>query len=111
MLPIFQKMKPKAGQVDYFTWAATQKIDKKLTNGGILIINKVLKHVMSSASGAETKAVFKNAKEGAVLPTTLEELGHPQPPIPMKTDNTSATGYSNCTIKQKRTKSMDMHFY
>jgi hypothetical protein len=29
----------------------------------------------------------------------------------METDNTTATGYSNGTIKQKRTKSMDMHFY
>jgi hypothetical protein len=38
-------------------------------------------------------------------------LGHKQPPVPMETDNTTATGYSNGTIKQKRTKAMDMHFY
>jgi hypothetical protein len=54
--------------------------DKKLTNGAILIISKVLKHVMSSAAGAEIGAVFIDAKEGAVLRTTLEELGNPQPP-------------------------------
>jgi hypothetical protein len=41
----------------------------------------------------------------------LEELGHPQPPTPMETDNTTATGYSNGTIKQKLTKAMDMRFY
>jgi hypothetical protein len=29
----------------------------------------------------------------------------------METDNTTATGYSNGTIKQKRTKAMDMRFY
>jgi hypothetical protein len=29
----------------------------------------------------------------------------------METDNTTATGYSNCTIKLKRTKAMDMRFY
>jgi hypothetical protein len=29
----------------------------------------------------------------------------------METDNTTATGYSNGTIKQKRTKEMDMRFY
>jgi hypothetical protein len=52
---------------------------KKLTNGAILIISKVLKHVMSSAAVAEIGAVFINAKEGVVLRTTLEELGHPQP--------------------------------
>jgi hypothetical protein len=66
---------------------------------------------MSSAEEAEIGAVFINAKEGAVLRTTLEELGHPHPPIPMETDNTTATGYSNGTIKHKRTKAMDMRFY
>jgi hypothetical protein len=29
----------------------------------------------------------------------------------MEMDNTTATGYSNGTIKQKRTKAMDMRFY
>jgi hypothetical protein len=52
----------------------------KLTNGAILIISTVLKHVMSSAAEAEIRAFFINAKEGTVLRTTLEELGHPQPP-------------------------------
>jgi hypothetical protein len=66
---------------------------------------------MSSAAEAEIGAVFINAKEGAVLRTTLEELGHKHPPTPMETDNTTATGYSNGTIKQKRTKAMDMRFY
>jgi hypothetical protein len=41
----------------------------------------------------------------------LEELGHKQPHTPMETDNTTATGYSNGTIKQKRTKAMDMRLY
>jgi hypothetical protein len=77
----------------------------------MLIISKVLKHVMSSAAEAEIGAVFINAKEGAVLRTTLEELVHKQPPTPMETDNTTATGYINGTIIQKRTKSMDMCFY
>jgi hypothetical protein len=89
----------------------TSNNDKKLTNGAILIISKVLKHVMSSESEAEIGAVFINAKEGAVLITTLEELGHTQPPTPMETDNTTATGYSNGIIKQKRTKAIDMRFY
>jgi hypothetical protein len=83
----------------------------KLTNGAILIISTALKHMMSSAAEAEIGAVFINSKEGAVLCTTLEKLGHPQPPTPLETDNIIATGYSNGTIKQKRTKAMDMHFY
>jgi hypothetical protein len=90
---------------------SSTQTDKKLTNGAILITSKALKHVMSSAAEAEMWAVFINAKEGAVLHTTLEELGHKHPPTPMVTDNTTATGYSNGTIKQKRTKAFDMRFY
>jgi hypothetical protein len=88
----------------------TSKNDKKLTNGAIFIISKVLKHVMSLAAEAEIGAVFINAKEGAVIRKTLEELGHKHPPTPMETDNTTAAGYSNGTIKQKRTKAMDVRF-
>jgi hypothetical protein len=40
----------------------------------------------------------------------LEEIGHPQTRTPLETDSTTATGYSNGTIK-KRTKEMDMHLY
>jgi hypothetical protein len=95
----------------FFYIGNTTKNDKKLTNRAILIVSKVLTHVMSSAVEADIGAVFINAKEGAVLRTTLEELGHKQPPTPMETDNTTATRYINCTIKQKRTKAMDMRFY
>jgi hypothetical protein len=95
----------------YFYMGSDTKTGKKLTNGAILIISRVLKHVMSSAAEAEIGAVFINAKEGAVLRTTLEESGHKQPTTPMETDNTTATAYSNGKIKQKRTKAMDMHFY
>jgi hypothetical protein len=82
----------------FFYMGSITNTDKKLTNGAILIISTVLKHVMSSAAEAEIGAVFINAKEGAVLRTTLEELGHPQPPAPMETDNTTATCYSNGKI-------------
>jgi hypothetical protein len=101
--------KSRSGGVFYMGNAT--KHDKKITNGAILIIRKVLKHFMSSAAEAEIGEVLINAKEGAVLRTALEELGHKQPPTRMETDNTTATGYSNGTIKQKRTKAMDMRFY
>jgi hypothetical protein len=95
----------------FFYMGSDAKTDKKLTNGAILIIRKVLKNVMSSAAEAEIGAFFINAKEGAVLKTKLEELGHKQPPTPMETDDTTATGYINGTKIQERTKAMDMHFY
>jgi hypothetical protein len=95
----------------FFYMGRRTNTDKKLTNRAILIISTVLKHVMSSAAEADIGALFINAKEGAVLRTKLEELGHPQPPTPMETDNTTTTDYRNGTIKQKRTKAMDTRFY
>jgi hypothetical protein len=101
----------KSREGGFFNMSINTNTDNKLTNGAILIISTVLKHMISSEVEAEIGAVFTNAKEGAFIRTTLEELGHPQPPTPMETDNTTATGYSNGTIKQKRTKAMDMRFY
>jgi hypothetical protein len=37
-------------------------------------------------------------------------MGHPQPPTPLQTDNTTGTGYSYDTIKQICTRAMDMWF-
>jgi hypothetical protein len=42
----------------FFYMGSNAKTDKKLTNGAVLIISKVLKHVMSSAAKAEIGAVF-----------------------------------------------------
>jgi hypothetical protein len=64
----------------FFYMGNTTKKGNKLINGAVSIVSNVLKHVMSSAAEAEIGAVFLNAKEGAVLRTTLEELGHKQPP-------------------------------
>jgi hypothetical protein len=65
-----KEAKSRAG--GFFYMGSSTNTDKKLTNGEILIINTVLKHVMSSAAEAEIGAVFINAKEGLVLQTTLE---------------------------------------
>jgi hypothetical protein len=46
----------------FFYMRKTTKNHKKLTNGAIVNISKVLKHVMSSAAEAEIGAVFINAK-------------------------------------------------
>jgi hypothetical protein len=51
-----------------------------------------------------------DAKEAPMLRTTLEERGHPQPPTPLQTYNTTVMGYSSDTIKQRRIRDMDMRF-
>jgi hypothetical protein len=65
-----KEAKSRAG--GFFYMVSSTNTYKKLTNGEILIISKVLKHVMSSEAEAEIGAVFINSKEGAVLRTALE---------------------------------------
>ena len=60
------------------------------------------------AAEADIGALYINACK--VIPTrhTLEEMGHPQPPTPIQTNNTTALDVVPNTIKPKRTKVMDM---
>lgn len=41
----------------------------------------------------------------------LQELGHAQPPTPVQTDNSTAASLANNTLKQNRSKAIDMRFY
>jgi hypothetical protein len=77
-------------------------------NGSILNVASVIKNVVASAAESEVGACFHNAQSGAPLRVTLTELGHTQPPTPLRTDNSTAFGILNETIKQKRSKAMDM---
>ena len=86
-------------------------LDGTLMNGSIAILAKIIKNVMSSAAESEIGALFMNAKIAIPMRITLEELGHPQPPTPIKTDNTTANGIINGTVKQQRSKAIDMRFY
>ena len=80
-------------------------------NGPIHTISKITIHVMASASEAEIYATFINGKESIPIQANLDELGQPQPPIPICVDNSTAAGFANDTIKQKRSKAIDMRFY
>jgi hypothetical protein len=71
-------------------------------NGSILNVAAVIKNVVASAAESEVGACFHNAQSGAPLRVTLTELGHTQPPTPLRTDNSTAYGIVNETIKQKQ---------
>jgi hypothetical protein len=66
---------------------------------------------MSSAAEAELGALYLNAKETVYLRQILHEIGHPQPPTPIQTDNTTASGVVNNIVQPKRTKAMDMRYH
>jgi hypothetical protein len=67
-------------------------------------------NVMASAADSEVGALFVNIQEAIPIRYALEKLCHPQRPTPVQTDNSTAALYSNNTIKQKRSKAMDMRF-
>ena len=82
-----------------------------MPNGPIHVLCQLMKEVVSSAAEAELAGLFHNAKEACPMRITLEELGHPQPPTPLQTDNSTASGIVNDTVKQRRSKAIDMRFY
>ena len=79
-------------------------------NAPFHVVAKILKMITSSAMETEVAATFYNAKEALNFRVTLEEIGHPQPPTPMEVDNETAIGFLKSTMKQKRSKEIDMRF-
>ena len=82
-----------------------------LMNGAIHIFCRILQEVMASAAEAEIGALFHNARDACPLRIMLQEMGHPQPPTPIVSDNSTAVGIANNTVKQRRSKAIDMRFY
>ena len=71
--------------------------DGKLFNGPIYVLAKIIKAVMSSVAEAECGGLYINAQEVIPLIITLEELGHKQDPVPLKSDNSTAERIMNKT--------------
>eukprot|EP00804_Cyclotella_cryptica_P028370 CCRYP_016433-RA/>CCRYP_016433-RA protein AED:0.40 eAED:0.40 QI:0/-1/0/1/-1/1/1/0/247 len=82
-----------------------------INNGAVLNIAQIIKAIMSSAAETKLGALYINACEVIPLRHLLTEMGHPQPPTPIQTDNSTALGIVNNTIQPKRTKVTDMHFH
>ena len=80
-------------------------------NSPIWVLAKAIKNVMASAAEAEVASLFMNAQEAISTRICLIKMGHPQPVTKMKTDNMTAKGILTGTIKQKRSKAIDMCFY
>ncbi len=66
---------------------------------------------MSSAIEAELATLYIMAREAVYIRIILEEMGHPQPPTPLQTNNLMADGVVNGKIQPKRTKAMDICFH
>jgi hypothetical protein len=96
-----------AGGVAYFGDAANPTKE----NGMIHAISSIIDVVVSSAGEAEYGAAFLFAQQGVSLRTIATALGHIQPPTPILCDNEFAIGLATDSIKQKKSKSIDMRFH
>jgi hypothetical protein len=94
----------------YFFMGSEPKAGQQQHNGAILTSSNVLRNVAASAA-AEMGALFLNAKEGVNIHHILQEMGHPQPPTPLQTDNTNLHGIPQGTCKQQISKAIDTSFY
>jgi hypothetical protein len=80
-------------------------------NGAVLTVCTIMKNVVGSAAESEFGTCYINAVEACPLVTALTEMGHPQPPTPLQTDNDTTVGIANKTVKQRRSKAFDMRYY
>ncbi|KAI2498397.1 Reverse transcriptase (RNA-dependent DNA polymerase) [Fragilaria crotonensis] len=105
------KARSRAAGYFYLTNKTTARNAGFKPNGAVHVLCQIMREVLSSAAEAELGALFHNGKEACPLRIALDEMGHPQPATPMATDNSTASGIATDTVKQKRSKAVDMRFY
>ena len=100
--------KAKSRVAGYFYLSDHPNITQHPTlNGAILVECKTLRHVVSSSAKAEVAGIFHNATTAIPIRHMLQALNHPQPPTPIKTDNSTALGFIHNNIHTKCFKSSD----
>ena len=78
---------------------------KYFNNGAIDVLSTIVKHVMSSASEAETGALYYGRKREITYRVTLQEMGQPKlEPTLVTTDNNTAHGLKMGTMTSKASK-------
>ena len=66
-----------------------------------MVIARILKWVVTLAVKVEVVSLFHAAQEIVPLRTTVDELRPKQPATPLQTNNNSASGIMNGTIRQQ----------
>jgi hypothetical protein len=80
-------------------------------NSAIFNKSSIIKAVISSAAKAKIGALYTNARKGVEEQNILGVMGHPQPPTPIQTDNSTAESIIDLQVQPKRTKAMDMRLH
>ena len=70
-----------------------------------------MKNVLGSAAEAKLGDLFIKCTGFVVLRNNLQDLGHMRPATPVQTDNSTAKGIIKHTVKQRRSKAIDVLYY
>ena len=73
-------------------------------NGVVLNIVHIIKYVMTSATEAELAVLYIMAREAVYIILILDEMGHKQPPTPIKTDYAMVEAVINGIVQQQKNK-------
>ena len=80
-------------------------------NGPILTECKTIRTVVASAAKAETHGIFHNAQTALPIRYLLLQMGHSQPPTPIKTNNKVAKAFVKQEMRHKKSKTWDMRLW
>ena len=80
-------------------------------NGGIECVSTILPTVTASAAETEYASCFINATTAEAARNILNAMGYPQKATPIIVDNQCAQGICNNTVKQRRSKAIDMRYH
>ena len=80
-------------------------------NGLVDAGSTIIPTVCGSTPETEYAAMYLTAKNAEPLRNTLAALGYPQERTPIITDNTIALGIATKTVKQNKSKAIDMRYH
>ena len=70
-------------------------------NGAILYECSAIRNVVTSSAEAETHGVYHNARIAVQIHHLINKMKHPHLLAPIKTDNSTATGFVDREIQQE----------
>ena len=80
-------------------------------NGAIDCSSTIIKSVVSAVSEAEYAGLFSAGVAAEGIRNTLSDLGYPQGPTTIFSDNACAVGIANKKVKIRRSKAIDMRYH
>ena len=93
-----------------YYYLGSQNSTNNTLNGDVLIICRTIWNVVASAAKAETWGLFGNGQGIIPIRRVLDALDHPQPPTPVKTDNTTSDSFVHSNIQKRTSKTWYMRW-